>query len=124
MTEKTPTLFHFSIKEEESGEEIASAEVDEFKEPFRFFYIARITVVPSHQGKKYGSRLIKKIEEHLINEKAPGILFDTIENNSPAYGMYARRGWVPVIGCMDMYAFNHGKHTHIDLQKAAKQLNV
>lgn len=116
--ETPPTFVRISV--EEKGEEVAFAEIDFFRVPFRFCYIARIEVFPHARGKRYASNMMDKIESYIKGKGVPGILIDTIERDSPAYGMYLRRGWKPFAAPngQDLYVFNRGLRSDKKLAEA------
>lgn len=122
--EKAPKFKRFSLRK--GGHEVAFAEVDEFKKPFRFYYVARVVVNPEYQGKGYGSQIMSAVESFLKRKGSPGILIDTVESDSPASGMYVRRGWKPFFApaAQCLYVFNRGFRTDKQLAEAATQLSA
>lgn len=77
-----------------NGEKIGSATVLYFSKPIPMYQISNLDIEePLHRGKGYGGKIMGAIEDWLLQRKKPGIIVDAIHENSPAKGMYARRGW-------------------------------
>ena len=55
-------------------------------------YVEAVATLPSHQGRRLGSRIMGAVEEHVDRAFAFGAL------SSAGTTLYARRGWLPWLG--------------------------
>jgi ribosomal protein S18 acetylase RimI-like enzyme len=80
-----------------------------FSKPVPGYELGMLYINEDKRGKGYGSALMDKIESMLKEKGKAGILREGIaelDPNSPAIGMYERRGWIPVPGTEDEFVFN------------------
>ncbi len=97
------------------GEVIGKAEVSYFSKPFPFYQVNELYVEPEYQGEGNASRIMDCVEGFLKNRGKAGVLVDAIDEESPAIGMYARRGWelVPP-DHRKVYAYNLPKDATVE----------
>ncbi len=105
------------IEIREGDELVAGADIEYFSTPVPFYQISDLWVKHEYHGRRYGSRLMKYIEDMLIAKRKAGFLVDAIDPTSPARGFYARRGWLPVPHSLGQYVFNLPKGTSPDIFK-------
>ena len=96
------------------GKVIGAAELTYQSKPFPFYHLNDLYIDFEEQGQGYGSLIMDKVEEFLLKRKKAGMLSDAINLDSPARGMYERRGWQAVPGEITIYAFNIPKSTNIN----------
>jgi hypothetical protein len=63
-----------------------------YSKPFPFHYLKFTEVSPQDFNKRMGSKMVAEFTDTLKNEKACGILFNSIEG--PAREIYKKAGWV------------------------------
>lgn len=88
------------------GKIIGRAEITYYSRPFPLYQISELYVEPEYQGAGRASKIMDQIEEFLIKKGKAGVLVDAIDPDSPASGMYARRGWQEVPEQGGLFAFN------------------
>ena len=91
---------------EVAGKLVGRAKIKYSDVPFSMYWIHDLKIQPQAQGEGYGSKVMEHIESILLEKNVAGVLLDNISENSPAYGMYERRGWIKVPGSKYGYAFN------------------
>jgi len=101
----TIDLFH-------DGKIIGRAEITYYSKPFPLYQISDLYVDYEFQGEGRGSEIMSQVESFLNERKRAGVLVEAIDPDSPASGMYQRRGWLEVPG-------QHGLHVY-NLPKSAK----
>lgn len=99
------------------GERVGEADVEYFSKPFPIYQISHLSVDYKKQGMGYGSKLMENIENWLKKKGKAGVLVDAIDMDSPAAGMYARRGWTEVPNSFGLHVFNMPKGATIDQLK-------
>lgn len=90
------------------GKTVGSAILEYHSKPMPLYYVGDITINEEERGKHYGSEIMEYIENMLREKGKAGILSDGIaerNRNSPAIGMYARRGWQEVPGT-SLFVYN------------------
>lgn len=103
---------HHRISLMEGRKEIGSAELTYHGSPVPLYYLGALNVVKERRatqdrpGAKYGSRLMDEVEKMLLEKKKMGLVQDGIDPNSPARGMYARRGWRNIPELPNWFVFN------------------
>ncbi|MGE5541109.1 MAG: GNAT family N-acetyltransferase [Bacillota bacterium] len=84
------------------GEKVGYAAFEYHSRPFPLYYINILAVGKDGNqkdwGKGYAGKIMAYLEDMLDKSGKAGILIDAIDENSPAKGMYERRGWHPVPG--------------------------
>jgi GNAT superfamily N-acetyltransferase len=103
-----------SLDLEIDGKIIGVAEMAYFSTPFPFYYLDELYVEYKKQGKGYGSKIMDQVENWLIEKRRAGVVTDAIDTDSPASGMYERRGWKKIPGHDHSYAFNLPKSAKIE----------
>jgi GNAT superfamily N-acetyltransferase len=106
------------------GRKIGAADLDYFSRPIPMYRLSSLYVGEPregdiYRGQGYGSTVMARVEAWLLKKKKPGILHDRIDQSSPAKGMYARRGWVPVPDMEDVYVYNWPKDVDLSVLKGA-----
>jgi hypothetical protein len=76
---------------DENGETIAGAEVDKYTRPIPLYQVTDLW--SEAPGKGHASAVMDEVEAFMLRTKKPGVLVDAIDDDSPAKGMYSRRGW-------------------------------
>lgn len=99
------------------GESVGSAGVEYFSKPFPLYQITSLGIDHDKQGRGYARKLMSYIEGVLVKKGKAGILVDAIDPESPAHGMYERRGWTEVPDSGGLYVFNMPKGATLDLLK-------
>ena len=77
--------------------------------PLPLYEVGLLHVNEEERGKGFGSKLMAEVERLLKEKGKAGVLHEGIAVHtpgSPAIGMYERRGWLPIPGAKDWYAFN------------------
>ncbi len=103
---------HHRISLFEGRREIGSAELTYHGTPVPLYYLASLYVIKERRatqdrpGAKYGTRLMDEVEKMLRDKKKMGLVQDGIDPNSPARGMYARRGWRNIPALPGWYVYN------------------
>lgn len=97
------------------GEIIGSAEIDYYSKPLPMYQVTLMYVDFEHKGKGYASKIMSQVESWIKARKKPGILADAIMEDDPAYGMYAKRGWVPVPEGQGLHVFNWPKDVDMSI---------
>ena len=90
------------------------AQLSYFSRPFPLYQIQALDIFSGNEGRGFGGKVMHFIEDMLKKNGKAGMLLDSIEPESPASGMFARRGWVEVPRTKGLYAFNLPKGAHID----------
>ena len=91
------------------GTVIATAKMHYYPKPFPLFEVT-LSVGLEYQGRGYGKKALKFVQQYLEENNKAGILVDGIDPSSPAHGMYVRNGW-QIIGPDNFLAFNLPKGT-------------
>jgi ribosomal protein S18 acetylase RimI-like enzyme len=65
-------------------------------EPDGVFVIEQLFVVPGHERRGVGHRLLDYAEGYAIAERAPALRIVVEQDNTPARDFYQREGFVPV----------------------------
>jgi ribosomal protein S18 acetylase RimI-like enzyme len=65
-------------------------------EPDGAFVIEQLFVVPGHERRGVGHRLLDYAEGYAIAERAPALRIVVEQDNAPARKFYARAGFVPI----------------------------
>jgi ribosomal protein S18 acetylase RimI-like enzyme len=65
-------------------------------EPDGSFVIEQLFVLPGHEGRGVGHRLLDYAEGYAIAERAPTLSIVVERDNTPARAFYQRAGFVPV----------------------------
>lgn len=99
------------------GERVGEADVEYYSKPFPLYQITHLSVEYKRQGQGFGRKLMEYIENFLKKKGKAGVLADAIYPDSPAAGMYARRGWKEVPGSCGLYCYNLPKKATIDQLK-------
>lgn len=86
------------------GKEVGRALLSYYSKPFPLYEILALEVQNRYRGKGYGSTIMSAIEKHLKKIGRTGVLSETIDHDSPAAGMYERRGW-------ERFSSESGRHT-------------
>lgn len=107
------------------GKKIGSASAMYFSKPLPMYQITNLAIDdPELQGKGFGGKIMSGIEEWLQDKKKPGILVDAIHADSPAKGMYTRRGWEYVKELeqsADIYVYNWPNDVDKSILRGFKQ---
>ena len=96
-----------------NGERVGNASYQYCSQPLPYYYIGSIQIYDEYQGKGYGSKIMSYLESILLDRGRAGLLNDDIDEDSPAAGMYKRRGWQEIPGHPDMFVFNLPKGANI-----------
>ncbi len=97
------------------GKKIGAAEINYHSKPLPLYQLTDLYVDAEESGKGYASQLMDKVEAFLKGRKKPGVLVDAIDLDSPASGMYERRGWAQVSSVKDLYVFNWPPDVNLDI---------
>jgi ribosomal protein S18 acetylase RimI-like enzyme len=65
-------------------------------EPDGAFVVEQLFVVPGHERRGVGHRLLDYVEGYAIAERAPALRIVVEQDNVPARDFYQRAGFVPV----------------------------
>lgn len=93
---------------------VGRAEIMYYSRPFPLYQINDLYVEYEHKGAGYASKIMDQVESFLKKRKKAGVLVDAIDTDSPASGMYERRGWQKVPGESFLFAYNLPKSAKID----------
>lgn len=93
---------------------IGRAEITYYSKPFPLYQIDSLFIEPEYQGVGRGSEIMDQIENFLKKRNKAGVLVDAIDLNSPASGMYERRGWQQIPGEDYLYAYNLPKKAKLE----------
>lgn len=93
---------------------IGRAEITYYSKPFPLYQITDIYVEYEYKGQGYASKIMDQVESFLKKRKKAGVLVDAIDTDSPASGMYERRGWQKVPGEPFLFAYNLPKNAKIN----------
>lgn len=88
------------------GKIIGSAELTYYSKPIPLYQVNDIYVEPEYQGAGRARKIMEQVEAFLKKRKKAGVLVDAIDLDSPASGMYARRGWQEVPSSSGLYVYN------------------
>lgn len=99
------------------GKVIGRAEINYYSKPIPIYQITDIYVDHDQSGKGYASEIMAQVEGFLLERKKPGFIVDAINLDSPASGMYARRGWKELPGGLGQYVFNMPKSVDLSIFK-------
>lgn len=99
------------------GEKVGEADVEYFSRPFPLYQISLMSVEFEKQGQGFGSKLMGYIESFLKQTGKAGVLIETIDPNSSAARMYARRGWIEIPNSFGLHVFNIPEGATIDQLK-------
>lgn len=103
---------------EVNGESVGYAKLVYFSKPVPGYELGMLYINEDKRGMGYGSALMDKVESMLKQKGKTGVLREGIaelDPNSPAIGMYERRGWVPVPGTENEFVFNLPKTVQPDV---------
>ena len=103
------------------GEKIGSAEIDYVSKPLPMYQVTDLYVDFEHKGKGYASKIMDQVENWLKERRKPGILVEAILEGDLAYGMYAKRGWVPVPDSFGLHVFNWPKDADLSILNGYSQ---
>lgn len=92
------------------GHLVGEAEFFYKSEPFPFYYIHFVLVKTEHRGKGYGTKIIEGVNTFLDERGKTGILYDVIEPDNPATGLYGRHRWSSILGTKNWYIHNPPKN--------------
>lgn len=108
------------------GHIIGRAEITYYSKPFPLYQLSELYIEPEYQGGGRSKKIMQQVESFLKKRGRAGVLVDAIDPDSPASGMYARRGWRKVPGEIDLYAYNLPKGAKIeDLRNySARQTDI
>ena len=104
-----------TLELEINGKIIGTAEIEYFSKPFPFYQISHIGVDYPYKGQGYGSKMMDFIENFLREMRRAGVLLEAIDPDSPAAGMYARRGWQELPDSDGVHAYNLPKDIPIEI---------
>jgi len=85
---------------------VGEALLEYSSKPFPLYQVSTLQIENFLLGRGYGTKIMGNIESLLKKKGRAGVIVDAIHTASPASGMYARRGWVPVPGEDSMFAYN------------------
>ena len=77
----------------ENGEVLGFAKIIYFESPFPFYFVVRFEINEDKRGEGYGKEMLLQFNKFLQDSNKVGILIDSIDENNPSSGMYARNGW-------------------------------
>lgn len=103
------------IEVREGDEVIGGADIEYFSSPVPFYQVSDLWISHEHHGEGHGSKVMDYIEKMLKQKGKAGFLVDAIDANSPAKGMYERRGWQRVPDSLGQYVFNLPKGVKPDI---------
>lgn len=66
-----------------------------------FFYISRLAILPSEQGKGYAKSILNFIDEYAKNKKYDAIRLTVSGYNNPAISLYEKLGFKKVDGSLE-----------------------
>ncbi|OGH86264.1 MAG: hypothetical protein A2493_00160 [Candidatus Magasanikbacteria bacterium RIFOXYC12_FULL_33_11] len=89
-----------------NGEIIGRAEMTYYSKPVPLYQVSDLYVEPAYHGKGYASQIMSQVELFLKKHKRAGVIVDAIDIDSPASGMYSRRGWQEIPGESGLYVYN------------------
>ncbi len=95
-----------TIEVRDGDELIGGAEIEYFSKPLPVYQVSHLWVEPDHQGKGYSTKVMAYIERMLKQKGRAGVLVDSIDQDSLASGLYARRGWLLVPDSDCLYVYN------------------
>lgn len=75
-----------------------------FAEPFPFYYLKFMEVLPQDRGQGKGRQMLAEFTQFLKNHSSCGIVFNSIEG--PARGIYQKAGWVDLQTHPGWFAYN------------------
>src|SRR3989344_9650463 len=78
------------------GRMAGRAQLSYFSRPFPLYQIQALDIFSGHEGRGFWGKGMHFLEDMLKKNGNAGTLLDSIEPESPASGMFARRGWVEV----------------------------
>jgi len=87
------------------GKKVGDVQLLYYSKPLPLYLIQHVHVQEQYRGQGYSSKIMDYIEALLLQKGKVGLLSDATDHDSPAHGMYARRGWVKVPR-WNLYAFN------------------
>lgn len=106
-----------------SGDEVVGfAEFHYHNDPFPVYYISTVFTRHRHRGQGWGNELLAKINEFLDATGKVGLLFDAIEDTSPAKGLYLKNGWAPVPGPGKMFWYSYNLPKNLDPVRLSKAI--
>lgn len=88
------------------GKMIGRAEMSYFSTPTPLYQVSELYVDFEEAGKGHASAIMEEVEKFLVDRKKPGVLVDAIDMESPASGMYIRRGWREIPNTGGLLVFN------------------
>jgi len=94
-TEEQFRHHRFEIKVD--GEVVSAAEVNYYTKPIPLYQVSDLYTEFNHQSKGYGSAIMEKVEQFLIDRGRPGILVDnSIHTSADGRSFYLDRGRVRI----------------------------
>jgi len=106
------------IELEVDGVRVGFARLEYKNNPRPFYYVHVVLVYKNYRGKGFGKDVLQRINDILDQKRASGILVTTIDEDSPAYKMYEKHGWVRIPNRSDWYGYNISGWTESQLAKA------
>ena len=85
---------------------IGRAQITYYSKPFPLYQVNELYVEHEYSGAGRAGEIIAQVEAFLKKRKRAGVLVDGILEDSPASGMYARRGWLEVPGGHGLFVYN------------------
>lgn len=102
----------------DGDEIIGGAEIDYFSKPLPLYQVTDLWVDHAYAGRGNASRIMDRVEDFLEKRGKPGLLVNAIVGDSPAGGMYERRGWEPVPDNPSLHVYNWPQQVSLDVLKS------
>lgn len=97
-----------------NGQIIGRAEITYYSKPFPLYQVNELYVEHEYSGAGRAGEIMAQVEAFLKKKKRAGVLVDGILEDSPASGMYARRGWLEIPGGHGAFAYNLPKGAKLE----------
>ncbi len=94
------------IELQTEGDMVGFANLEYRNSPFPFYYIKLVFVLPHARNQGFGKDILNELNHFLDLRKKAGLLFNSIAENDPAYSIYEKAGWKPVIPGSSCYGYN------------------
>ncbi len=97
--------------------------VEYFSKPLPIYQLTTLYTEEEFQKQGVATEILDKVEQWAKERKKPVVLVDAVideeldENGKKAKGMYARRGWVEIVGQHDRHVYNWPEGLSTDILK-------
>ncbi|SRR3989339_333678 len=96
------------------GKIIGRAELTYYSKPYPLYQLSDLYVELEYQGTGQAGKIMEQVENFLKEKKKAGVLVDAIDPDSPASGMYARRGWQEIPESNGLHVYNLPKDATLE----------